>query len=60
MVHSTNRQRLESMRGCIKRMFRRGVLACVVATGEGDVGRSLRRMDVDRKRVLVVPPGMAS
>ena len=48
------------MRGCIKRMFRRSVLASVVATGEGDVGRSLRRMDVDRKRVLVVPPGMAS
>ena len=60
MGHSTNRQRLGSMRGCIKRMFRRGVLACVVATGEGDVGRSLRRMDVDRKRVLVVPPGKAS
>ena len=42
------------MRGCIKRMFRRGVLACVVATGEGDAGRSLRRMDVDRNRVLVL------
>jgi hypothetical protein len=41
-------------------MFRRGVLACVVATGEGDVGRSLRQMDVDRKRVLVVPPGKTS
>ena len=48
------------MRGCIKRMFRRGVSACIVATGEGDVGRSLRRMDVNRKRVLVLPPGMAS
>ena len=60
MVHSTNRQRLESMRGCIKRMFRRGVLACVVATGEGDVGRSLRRMDVDRNRVLVLHVNIAS
>ena len=46
--------------GCIKRMFHRGASACVVAIGQYDVGRSLRRMDVDRNRVLVLPLNMAS
>ena len=48
------------MQGCIKRMWRRGVSACVVATGKGDVGRILLRVDAGRKRVFVPPPGMVS
>ena len=46
--------------GCIKRMFHGGASACVVAIGQCDVGRSLRRMDVDRNRVLVLHVNMAS
>ena len=46
--------------GCIKRMFYRGASACVVAVGQCDVGRGLRRMDVDRNQVLVLPVNMAS
>ena len=43
-----------------KHMFHRGASACVVAIGQCDVGRSLRRMDVDRNRVLVLHVNMAS
>ena len=46
--------------GCIKRMFHGGASACVVAIGQCDVGRSLRRMDVDRSQVLAPPVNMAS
>ena len=46
--------------GCIKRMFHGGASACVVAIGQCDVGRSLRRMDVDRNRVLVLHVNIAS
>ena len=46
--------------GCIKRMFHGGASACVVAIGQCDVGQSLRRRDVDRNRVLVLPMNMAS
>ena len=59
-VYHSDREASKGMQGCIKRMWRRGVSACVVATGKGDVGRSLLQVDAGCKRVLVPPPGIVS